>query len=155
MDQKDLEAHYRRAVLLRLMDLEAWRHRMMWGEVFPPDERLALQGALTEIEQCIKIDRDHSIFWDFRAKWSILLEKFDQAVYCAKKGQAAQRHDFSFFNVCKAKDTAVIFREGKKVETALNALCTGFMKSDLEDGTKKARSILYSDLIFSLTNEIY
>jgi hypothetical protein len=144
LNQKDLEAHYRRAILLRLMDLEAYRRRITWGEVFPSDERLALQGAIKEIDKCIKIDEGNSVFWDFKAKWSMLLDKFDQAVYCGKKTQEARRFDFSFLNVCKVKDALATFREGKKVEAALNALCTGFLHSDLEKGAKKARSILNS-----------
>jgi hypothetical protein len=77
-----------RAQTLRAIDQEAESSRGAAGEWFPPEERLALQEALLELDRAIKLDDYDAELWNLRSAWCVLLERYDDAIAGADRAIA-------------------------------------------------------------------
>jgi len=73
-----------RAQWLRELDKTAASSYSERSEQFPAADRLALHGALEELDRAIALDEyDHEL-WNFKAAWCALLERFDESLRCAE-----------------------------------------------------------------------
>ncbi len=78
-----------RVLALRELDKAAEASRAIRGEGFPPEERLALQEALREIELALALDSENHILWNFKSAWLLLVNQYDEAIRCADRALAA------------------------------------------------------------------
>jgi tetratricopeptide (TPR) repeat protein len=74
-----------RATRLRALDSKDEKLRATRGEPFPPDERIALQEAIREIDAALEIDESDAPLWNYRAAWCGLLERHDEAIAAADR----------------------------------------------------------------------
>ena len=84
-----------RAQLLRQLDRRAAETREMLGEHFPPEERMALQGAVEEIERALALEDSDAELWNFHAAWCMLLRRNDEAMQSADKAIALRPHGYA------------------------------------------------------------
>lgn len=75
----ELEARKRRAKCLRELDKIAANRRQILMEPVSPEERLALQEALTELDEILRLDEYDAEMWNFKSAWCSLLHRFDEA----------------------------------------------------------------------------
>ena len=67
------------------MDKAAETSRKTRGEGFPPDERLALKEAITELGKATELDPEDHTLWNFQSAWMLLLCRWDEAIAAADK----------------------------------------------------------------------
>ncbi len=84
-----------RALCLRALDFQASRTREMLAEDFPPEERIALQRALPEMERACEIDPHDAELWNFRAAWCTLLRRDEEAIAHADKAITLRPHRYA------------------------------------------------------------
>lgn len=78
--QAELSLRRSRAQWLRELDKTAASSFAERREPFPASERLALHGALEELDRAIALDEyDHEL-WNFKAAWCALLDRFEEAL---------------------------------------------------------------------------
>jgi tetratricopeptide (TPR) repeat protein len=86
MDEMD-EAHVRRfrAQRIRILDQQCDEVRIAMFERFAPEERLALQEALAELNRALVLDPYDAELWNLSAAWNNLLENFTEALAVADR----------------------------------------------------------------------
>ena len=68
---------------LRELDKIAANSRIVRGEGIPPKERLALHGALEELEKALSLEPEAHILWNLKSSFLCLLEQFEEAIKAA------------------------------------------------------------------------
>ena len=83
----DDEMSLRRARMgaLRELDKAAESSRNVRGEGFPPEERLVLQEAMTEMDKALSLDPEDHMLWNFKSAWFYLLDKQKDSIIAADK----------------------------------------------------------------------
>jgi tetratricopeptide (TPR) repeat protein len=81
--EQEVAARRVRAQSLRALDEAANRRRDSCGECFPPEERLALQTALEELEKALTADPYEPELWNLKAAWCVLMKSYQDAVAAA------------------------------------------------------------------------
>jgi hypothetical protein len=81
----EVQARRSRAECLRALDVRAHQHRETMAEHCPPEERLALLEALAEIDRALACDEYDAELWNFKAAWSYLLARPEEAIRCASR----------------------------------------------------------------------
>jgi len=69
---------------LRELDKMADNSRTARGEGYIPDERLALQQAIEEIEIAIQLDPDDYMLWNFKSAWLYIMDKPEESITAAE-----------------------------------------------------------------------
>jgi tetratricopeptide (TPR) repeat protein len=137
--EKETNIRYRRAFLLRELDLKAANIREMLVEKVPPTERLALIEALTEIEKAINLDEYNAEFWNFRAAWCMLLQMNDEAIIFADKAISLRPYQYAkpWINKALAYWNLMNFEQMLKSakEAVVQAIASGDSK-DIADAKK-------------------
>jgi tetratricopeptide (TPR) repeat protein len=81
-----------RAEWLRQLDQTELYQRESMSEAFPPDERLSLHEAVTEIERALALDPYDAVLWNLKAVWCNQLGRHSEALRCADQAIALSRH---------------------------------------------------------------
>ena len=74
-----------RAQWMRGVDRSEMDQSALLGESIPPEDRVALEGALVELETALKLDPYDAVMWNFKAAWCLLVRRYDDAVECADR----------------------------------------------------------------------
>ncbi|TSA40845.1 MAG: hypothetical protein D4R58_02200 [Betaproteobacteria bacterium] len=93
--EEEVDVRKHRAQFLRQLDRRAAETREMLRENFPPEQRLALQGALEEMEQALALEDSDAELWNFHAAWCSLLRRDDEAIRSADKAIALRPHGYA------------------------------------------------------------
>lgn len=93
----DEEARKRRwrAQQLRALDDQGEHFRRAHEEYFPPDERLALQNALLELDRAIGLDEYDAEMWNLKAAWCLMLARYEEAIAAAEKAKTLRPHAYA------------------------------------------------------------
>ncbi len=81
----ELELRKARMSSLRELDKAAEASRNTRGEGFPPQERLALQQALIEMDRALILDPADHMLWNFKGAWLYLLDQQENAIAALDK----------------------------------------------------------------------
>jgi len=145
-----------RAQCLRTLDSEAHHYRKTIGEDFPPEERLALHAALEEIERASTLDEYDAELWNLRAAWSILIERYDDAIGYADKAVNLRPFHYpkpyhnkasALWKLSRREEALDCARESLKHAESLMSLADIKMsKRMIEDFSKKQKHPNLSDL---------
>jgi tetratricopeptide (TPR) repeat protein len=92
-EEADVRKH--RAKLLRQLDRRAAETREMLLEYFPPGERLALQGALEEMERALALEDSDAELWNFHAAWCSMLDRDEDAIHSADRAIALRPYGYA------------------------------------------------------------
>ncbi len=92
---QEVEIRRNRAQQLRQLDLHAQNQRQLRGELFPGNERLALQAALMEIEHALALDEYDPELWNLKSAWCVLLGSQEEALKCANKALTLRPHRYA------------------------------------------------------------
>jgi len=93
--EEEVEIRKHRAQLLRQLDRRAEETHEMLLENFPSEERLALQGALEELERALALEDSDAELWNFHAAWCSLLRRDEEAIRSADKAIALRPHGYA------------------------------------------------------------
>lgn len=118
----ELGTRHNRALYLRFLDSEAQNQRNSSGESFPPDERLALQEAVTEINKCLALDQYDATLWNYKSAWSTLLGQYNESISAANKAIELRPHNYSRPHLNKAQALWALNQEHKALASAREAL---------------------------------
>jgi tetratricopeptide (TPR) repeat protein len=83
-----------RAFWLRGLDQTQEHQHTTRGEQFPPEDRIALSGALAEIEKAIALDKSDSELWNFASLWLQLLGRSAEAINAADAAIKLRPHGY-------------------------------------------------------------
>ncbi|RJP54063.1 MAG: hypothetical protein C4583_03475 [Anaerolineaceae bacterium] len=92
--EEEVDVRKHRAQFLRQLDRRAAETREMLLENFPPEERLALQCAVEEMERTLVLEDSDAELWNFHAAWCMLLRRNDEAMQSADKAIALRPHGY-------------------------------------------------------------
>jgi len=136
-----VNARRHRAQSLRALDEEAHLYRTALREAFPPEERLALREALTELEKAISLDEYDPELWNLKSAWCSLLGRYEEAIRCADR--AIELRPSHYPKPHQKKANALWGLEGYKeaLECAEEALRQAESSRSAEDLTQ-ARKII-------------
>lgn len=74
-----------RMTSLRELDKAADESRRIRGESFPPEERLALQEAIQELDRTLSLDEyDHKL-WNWKSAWLYLMNRYEDSLIAADR----------------------------------------------------------------------
>jgi tetratricopeptide (TPR) repeat protein len=120
----DLEVNVRlgRANSLRALDREAHYAREGRFEAFPPEERLALQEAIRELERAQTADPYMPEIRNLQAAWFILLGRHEEAVSSADEAIRLRPHLYAGPLINKAHALLNLSRAGEANQVAQEAL---------------------------------
>lgn len=90
----EIKLRRHRAQTLRQLDAAAETFRSRLWEIFPPEERLALLEAVTELEKALGLDQWDPELWNLRSAWFIKLDRFDEALSDAEKAIELRPHHY-------------------------------------------------------------
>jgi tetratricopeptide (TPR) repeat protein len=93
--EEEVGVRKHRAHFLRQLDRRAAETREMLRENFPPEERLALQGALEEMERALALEDSDAELWNFHAAWCSMLRRDEEAIKSADKAIALRPHGYA------------------------------------------------------------
>jgi tetratricopeptide (TPR) repeat protein len=79
----ELALRITRARCLRTLAKKAAQHRKSVAEHFPIEERLALHGAMEEMERALALDAYDPELWNLKSAWCNLLDRHTEAMSCA------------------------------------------------------------------------
>ena len=130
--EQELDCRRARFTLLRKTDSTEEKLREAKGEAYPPDERLALQEALTELEKAIVLDPYDATFWNFKAAWCRLLGRFDEGLKSAD--EAIKLRPVGYHR--PFHNQAIIYADLGKIPEAI--ACAKEALAQLEHSTEKA-----------------
>jgi tetratricopeptide (TPR) repeat protein len=83
--EREPEIRRGRAKALRALDATACSLREGCGEVVPPEERLALQEALHELEKTLTLDPYDPELWNLKSAWCTLKQRYEDAIQSADR----------------------------------------------------------------------
>ncbi len=81
----ELSTRKTRAKCLRELDKIAANRRQAVLEPVSPEKRLALQEAVKELDEILRLDEYDAEMWNFKSGWCSLLHRFDEADACADR----------------------------------------------------------------------
>jgi len=139
--EEELGVRKVRATCLRQLDRLAAQTREMLCEMFPPEERLALQAAVEEMERAIALENSDAELWNFHAAWCEMLLRDDEAIRSADKSIALRPHGYAkpWINKAIAKLHLERYDEGRQCaqEAARQAEAAG-LDTDLRQAQELA-----------------
>jgi Flp pilus assembly protein TadD len=90
----ELQSRKTRAKCLRELDKIAANRRQAMLEPVSPEERLALQEAVKELDEILRLDEYDPEMWNFKSAWCSLLHRFDEADACADRAISLRPHGY-------------------------------------------------------------
>jgi tetratricopeptide (TPR) repeat protein len=100
----EVVARRKRAQCIRELDRRAVLQRESMGEAFPPDERIALQEAMAEVDSALKIDGEDAVLQTLKSAWCVDLGRYQEALHHAKLAIGLRPHSYAkpWFNQANA-----------------------------------------------------
>ena len=93
-NDSELAVRRTRAKCLRELDKFASNKRSASLEPALPEERLALQAAVAEIDEVLRLDEYDPEMWNFKSAWCSLLHRFDEADASADRAMTLRPHGY-------------------------------------------------------------
>jgi tetratricopeptide (TPR) repeat protein len=102
--EMELNARRKRAQCIRELDRGAVLQRESMGEAFPPDERIALQEAMTEVDSALRTDDGDAVLHTLKSAWCTDLGRYQEAIQHAKLAIGLRPHAYAkpWFNQTNA-----------------------------------------------------
>jgi tetratricopeptide (TPR) repeat protein len=138
---EEVRARRVRAQSIRALDAEEQRHRDAGLEHFPPDERLALFEALSEIERAIGLDEYDPELWNLKSAWLSYITRYEESIRCAERSISLRPYKYAKPYMNKAN---VLWAMGRDSEALLYAQETlkQAESSGLVEDIDKARNMV-------------
>jgi hypothetical protein len=121
-EQQELAFRKQRANHLRELDRRDEEIRAQTGEAFPPDERIALREAMSELERALALDESDATLWNFKSSWCISLQRYEQGIHAADKAIERRPHMYPRPHVNKASCLYMLDRHAEAVASARESL---------------------------------
>ncbi len=113
---------FQRAMELRALDRDSQLQSEAFNESIPPEERITLHAALSELARTITLDPYDSELWNYQSAWQFLAARYTESLESAERAIQLRPHGYPRPWVNKAMALRVMGRGSEALGCARKAL---------------------------------